>query len=236
MNKIKKIQIYLDGPSQKEIKIYKSNNLIKGFTYNPSLMSKLRVKNYLKACKEFSKKVSPKPISLEVFADDPTGMIKQAEIISKVGKNIYVKIPITYTNGKYTTEVLKVLASKNIKLNITAIFSVKQIVKILPIVKNSKCILSIFAGRIHDMGNDATEEIIKISNLLKKKRSNCKILWASTRQIYDIMMAIKSGCHIITMSPEIFLKLNTFKKNWKSYSLETVKTFYQDAKKSKFKI
>ena len=86
------------------------------------------------------------------------------------------------------------------------------------------------------MGDDATLEITKISSLLKKKNANCKILWASTRQIYDIMMAIRSGCHIITMSPGIFSKLSTFKKNWKSYSLETVKTFYQDAKNSKFKI
>ena len=208
MNKIKKIHIYLDGPSEKEIKIYKSN-LVKGFTYNPSLMSKLKVKDYLKACKKFSKRVSPKPISLEVFADDPSGMIKQADTISKIGKNIYVKIPITYTNGKYTTEVLRDLVSKNVKLNITAIFSVKQIIKILPIVKNSKCILSVFAGRIHDMGDDATLEITKISSLLKKKNANCKILWASTRQIYDIMMAIGSGCHIITMSPGIFSKLST---------------------------
>ncbi len=236
MRKVKKIQIYLDGPSEEEIKIYKSNNLVKGFTYNPSLMSKLKVRDYLKACKEFSKRVSPKPISLEVFADDPSGMIKQADKISRIRKNIYVKIPITYTNGKYTTEVLKNLVSKNIKLNITAIFSIKQIIKILPIVKNSKCILSVFAGRIHDMGDDATLEITKISSLLKKKNANCKILWASTRQIYDIMMAIGSGCHIITMSPGIFSKLSTFKKNWKSYSLETVKTFYQDAKNSKFKI
>ena len=235
MKKIKKIDIYLDGPSEIEIKNFRSN-FIKGFTYNPSLMSKLKVRDYLKACKKFSQKVSPKPISLEVFADDPVGMISQADKISKIGKNIYVKIPITYTNGKYTTDVLRNLVSKKIKLNITAIFNTRQIIKILPIIKNSKCILSVFAGRIHDMGDDATSEIIKISNLLKKNRSNCKILWASTRQIYDIIMAIKSGCHIITMSPGIFLKLSTFKKNWKSYSLETVKTFYKDAKKSKFKI
>ena len=235
MNKIKKIQIYLDGPSEEEIKIYNSS-LIKGYTYNPSIMSKLKVKDYLKACKLFSNNVSPKPISLEVFADDPSGMIKQADKISKIGKNIYVKIPITFTNGEYTTEVLKNLVSKKIKHNITAIFSVKQIIKILPIIKNSKCILSVFAGRIHDMGIDASSEIIKISKVLKKKRANCKILWASTRQIYDIIMAIKSGCHIITMSPGVFSKLKTFNKNWKSYSLETVKTFYIDAKKSNFKI
>ena len=180
--------------------------------------------------------VEPKCISLEVFADDEAGMIRQAIIISNINKNIYVKIPITYTNGKYTTEVLKELVSRKIKLNITAIFNIKQIIEILPIVKNSKCILSIFAGRIHDMGESATDEIKKISKYLKRNNSNCKILWASTRQIYDIIMAKNSGCHIITMAPAIFSKLKVFKKNWKSFSLETVKTFYADALKSKFKI
>ena len=96
--------------------------------------------------------------------------------------------------------------------------------------------LSVFAGRIHDMGDDASLEINKISKLLKRKKSNCKILWASTRQIYDLVMAKNSGCHIITMSPSIFSKLKVFKKNWKDYSLETVRSFYNDAKKSKFKI
>jgi len=232
---MKNIDIYLDGPSHEDIKKYKST-LIKGYTYNPSLMSQLNVKNYAQACRQFSQKVKPKCISLEVFADDEDGMIRQAITISKINTNIYVKIPITYTNGKYTTKVLKELVSRKIKLNVTAIFNIKQIVEILPIVKSSNCILSLFAGRIHDMGDDASLEINKISKLLKRKKSNCKILWASTRQIYDLVMAKNSGCHIITMSPSIFSKLKVFKKNWKDYSLETVRSFYNDAKKSKFKI
>ena len=232
---MKNIDIYLDGPSHADIKKYKSP-LVKGYTYNPSLMSQLNVKNYSQACRQFSKKVEPKCISLEVFADDEAGMIRQAIIISNINKNIYVKIPITYTNGKYTTEVLKELVSRKIKLNITAIFNIKQIIEILPIVKNSKCILSIFAGRIHDMGESATDEIKKISKYLKRNNSNCKILWASTRQIYDIIMAKNCGCHIITMGPSIYSKIKNFKKDWKSFSLETVKTFHADALKSKFKI
>ena len=231
---MKNIDIYLDGPSHLDIKKYNSP-LVKGYTYNPSLMSKLNVKNYPQACRQFSKKVEPKCISLEVFADDEAGMIRQAIIISNINKNIYVKIPVTNTKGE-TSKVLKELVSRKIKLNITAIFSIKQILEILPIVKNAKCILSVFAGRIHDMGDDASLEISKISKLLKRKKSNCKILWASTRQIYDLVMAKNSGCHIITMAPAIFSKLKVFKKNWKDYSLETVRTFYLDAKKSKFKI
>ncbi len=233
--KIKNIAIYLDGPSELEIKKFNSKN-IKGYTYNPSLMAKLKVKNYLNACRKFSKKVSPKQISFEVFADDEKSMINQALVLSKLNKNIYVKIPITYTNGKYTSKVIKVLNSKKIKLNITAIFSLKQIKVILPIINSSNCILSVFAGRIHDMGECASTEIKKISRYLKTKKSNCKILWASTRQIYDIVMAKDSGCNIITMSPSIYSKIKNFKKNWKFFSLETVKTFHSDAVKSKFKI
>ena len=234
-NKFKNIEIYLDGPSDLEIKKLNSR-MIKGYTYNPSLMSNLKIKNYLNACKKFSKKVSPKKISLEVFADDEQSMIRQALILSKINKNIYVKIPITFTNGKYTSNVIKELKSKKIKLNITAIFSLKQVKKILPIIKNSNSILSIFAGRIHDMGESATDEIKKISKYLKRNNSNCKILWASTRQIYDIIMAKNCGCHIITMGPSIYSKIKNFKKDWKSFSLETVKTFHADALKSKFKI
>ena len=163
-------------------------------------------------------------------------MINQAKILAKLNKNIYVKIPITYTNGKYTTNVIKELVKSNIKLNITAIFSVHQVRKIIPYVKNTKSILSIFAGRIHDMGEDAFKEILKINKLLKKNNSKCKLLWASTRQVYDLILAEKCGCKIITMSLSIYNKRNNFKKNWKNFSLETVKTFYNDAVKSNFKL
>ena len=235
MNKIKKIKIYLDGLSIDEVKKYKSRQ-IKGYTYNPTLMSKINTKNYLKTSKTLSDLTYPKPISLEVIADDEISMINQAKILATLNKNIYVKIPITYTNGKYTTNVIKELVKSNIKLNITAIFSVHQVRKIIPYVKNTKSILSIFAGRIHDMGEDAFKEILKINKLLKKNSSKCKLLWASTRQVYDLILAEKCGCKIITMSLSIYNKRNNFKKNWKNFSLETVKTFYNDAVKSNFKL
>jgi transaldolase len=235
MNKLKNIDIYLDGPTKKEIFFTKSK-LIKGYTYNPSIFKNLGVKNYLSACRTISKSIYPKHVSFEVFADDRKNMIMQAEVISKINKNIYVKIPITYTNGKYTDEVIKLLIMKNIKLNITAIFNLEQVKRIFPYIKNTKTILSVFAGRIHDMGENASYEVNKISNFLKINKSKCKLLWASTRQIYDLISAKKSGCHIITMSTTIYKKKENFKKDWKKFSLETVKGFYNDAKKSKFKI
>ena len=211
MNKIKNIYLYLDGLSINEVKKYKSNQ-IKGYTYNPTLMSKINTKNYLKTSKKLSDLTYPKPISLEVIADDEISMIKQEKILSRINKNVYVKIPITYTNGNYTTKVIKELVKLNIKLNITAIFSINQIKKILPYVKNTESILSIFAGRIHDMGEDAFKEISKINMLLKKNNSKCKLLWASTRQIYDLVLAEKCGCKIITMGLSIYNKRNNFKK------------------------
>ena len=235
MQKLNKIDIYLDGLSINEIKKYKSN-LVRGYTYNPTLMSKINTKNYLATCKKLSKLTFPKSLSLEVIADEKDEMIRQAIVLSKISKNIFVKIPITFTNGKFTTDVIRHLVKMKINLNITAIFNIQQVKRILPVLNKSHSILSVFAGRINDMGEDAFLEVCKINKFLRKKKSNCKLLWASTRQIYDIVLARRSGCKIITMSKSIFMKKNNFKKNWKSFSLETVKTFYFDAIKSKFRL
>jgi len=232
-SKIKNISIYLDGASFNELESF-DRKIVKGFTYNPSLFRSFDVKNYLLHCKKVSQMVYPLPVSLEVFADDEKNMIRQAEILSRINKNVVVKIPITFTNGIFTKNVIKILVRKKINLNITAIFNLRQVKKIFPIVKNTETILSIFAGRIHDMGIDAVVEVKKISTYIKKNNSRCKILWASTRQVYDILCANKSNCHIITLNSSILKKINNFNKNWKTYSLQTVKQFYQDAKKSKF--
>jgi len=233
---MKKINIYLDGPNYDQIKKNLKNREIKGYTFNPSLFKKLNVKNYLSACIKFAKLVYPKPISLEVFADNEEEIFQQALILSKVAQNVEVKIPISYTNGKSTKGVIKRLVNENINLNLTAIFSISQIQKVFSEIKNTKTILSVFAGRIHDMGLDASKEIQKISKMLKKNKSKCRLLWASTRQIYDLILAEKCGCKIITISPSIYSKKINFKRNWKEYSLSTVKDFYTDAKKSNFTI
>ena len=233
---MKKINIYLDGPNYDQIKKSLKNKEIKGYTFNPSLFKKLNVKNYLSACIKFAKLVYPKPISLEVFADNEEEIFQQALILSKVAQNVEVKIPISYTNGKSTKGVIKRLVNENINLNLTAIFSISQIQKVFSEIKNTKTILSVFAGRIHDMGLDASKEIKKISKMLKKNKSKCRLLWASTRQIYDLILAEKCGCKIITISPSIYSKKINFKRNWKEYSLSTVKDFYTDAKKSNFTI
>ena len=183
------INIYLDGPNYDQIKKSLKNSEIKGYTFNPSLFKKLNVKNYLSASKKLAKLVYPRPISLEVFADNEKEIIHQALVLKKIGKNVEVKIPISYTNGKTTKNVIKKLVKEKVHLNITAIFNYSQVAEILPEIKNTKTILSIFAGRMHDMGIDASKEIKRRSKLLKKKHSKCRLLWASTRQIYDLVLA-----------------------------------------------
>ena len=225
--------IYADGASLDQIK--KIDPLVKGYTFNPSLFRKLGVKNYLSFSKILSKKIKKKSISLEVFADDEKNMIYQAKILSNLGNNIYVKIPITFTNGKSTKNVIKELIKENVKLNITAIFTIRQVKKILPIIKNTKTILSIFAGRIYDTGVDANKIMKSICKLVHKN-SKCLVLWASPRMIYDLVQANKMNCDIITLPVDLILKKKNFGKKLEIYSLETVKNFYKDSLKSKYKL
>ena len=175
-----------------------------------------------------------KPVSLEVIADEELNMIKQAKTLSSLSENVFVKIPITFTDKKFTDIVIKKLVEEKIKLNITALFSIKQIKKILPIVKDTETILSVFAGRIYDCGQDANKIMREICQITKND-SKCKVLWASPRMPYDYISAINCGAQIITMQLSQIKKLKMFGKNLEEYSLETVKQFYNDAEESGFK-
>lgn len=230
----KKIDIFLDGPTLEEIKSTNSS-AIKGYTFNPSLFRANKVTNYLMHCKKLIKLIDNKPVSLEVIADDEKNMIRQAEILSDLGKNVFVKIPITNTKGKISKNIIKDLSSKNINLNITAIFTLAQVKEIINYLNNQAHILSIFAGRIYDIGIDALQHTKKINKFIKKN-SNCKSLWASPRMVYDLHNAINARSNIITMSPQLLKKIDLFKKSPKKYSLETVKMFYNDAQKAKYKL
>ena len=229
-----KIELYADGLNLEEFgKDYGIQ--IDGYTFNPSVFRKNGAKDYLEYSRKIVEKSGNKPLSLEVFADETSEMIKQAKILNSLSKNIYVKIPITFTNGKYTTEVLKELIKLNVKLNITAIFTFDQIKKIKPIVEKTESILSVFAGRIFDCGEDANK-IMKDMCKYVNDNSKCKVLWASPRMAYDYINAINCGAKIITMQLSQIKKLKMFKKDLKEHSLETVKQFFQDAKESGYKL
>ena len=228
-------KIFCDIADLKLIKKFNKKKIVKGFTTNPSLMRKAGAKDYKLYCKKILNLTS-KPISFEVFADDEKKMIKQGQEISKWGKNIYVKVPVTNSKGKFMGSVINFLNKKKIKLNITAVYNAKQTNKILnKIDKKTKVIISIFAGRAADAGKDPIPEFHK-SIKLSKKFKNVEILWASVREPYNYTQSKQLGCHIITVPPSIIEKIEKFGKTFDKLTTETVKAFLVDSKKSKFKI
>tara|TARA_B100000674_G_C37838644_1_gene914155 strand:- start:564 stop:1259 length:696 start_codon:yes stop_codon:yes gene_type:complete len=229
-------KIYCDTADINEIKKCIKYFNIDGVTTNPSIMRSNGVKNYKSQCLKILKITKKKPLSIEVFADKPNEIYDQAKIIKKWNKNLYVKIPIVNTKGKLLTNIIKKLNFENVKINITAVFTLAQLKKIkFSISKKTPVIISIFSGRIADNGIDP-EIIIKKSLKLFKGFNNVKILWASTREVFNYHQAKKCGCHIITMGPKFIEKLKSKKITLNEYSIKTVKQFYNDGKKSKFKI
>tara|TARA_B100000579_G_C22703300_1_gene790863 strand:+ start:217 stop:915 length:699 start_codon:yes stop_codon:yes gene_type:complete len=230
-----KLKIFADGADEKEILKFNNMKIISGLTTNPSLMKKSGVKNYEDFCTKILKKVK-KPISFEIFSDDEKNIYRQAKIISSWSKNVYVKIPVINTKNQSLSKVISKLSKEGIKLNITAVFTKKQINKIINCLDSkTPAILSIFCGRIADAGKDVSV-FIKYAKKVRGKKKNIKILWASTRELYNLVEAKKLNCDIITVPTSILNKINLLGKNLDKYSLETVKMFYQDAKKAGFKL
>ena len=230
------IKIFCDIADLNLIKKFNKIKIVKGFTTNPSLMSKAGAKDYKLYSKKILKVCKTKPISFEVFADDHNSMIDQGLKINKWGKNIYVKVPVVNSKNRFSGKVIKELNSQNIKLNITAVYTAKQTRKILDkINKKTKVIISIFAGRAGDAGKDPIPEFIK-SIKMAKKFKNVEILWASVREPYNYTQAKQLGCHIITIPPNIIEKIQKFGKSYQQLTTDTVKAFLDDSKKSKFRI
>ena len=228
-------KIFCDIADLKSIKKYQKKNIVKGFTTNPSLIRKAGASDYKSYCKKILK-ITKKPVSFEVFADNEVEMISQGLKINKWGKNVYVKIPVCNSKGRFMGKVISELNNKKINLNITAVYSAKQTKLILnKISKKSKVIISIFAGRLADSGKDPIPEIYR-SIRLAKKYKNVEILWASTREPYNYLQAKKLNCGIITVPPSIIEKIVKSGKSVKELTTDTVKGFLNDAINSKFKI
>ncbi len=231
-----KTEIYCDSADLKTIRKLSNNSLVSGFTTNPSLMRLAGARNYKNYSLKLLKARKGKPISLEVFGDTPKQMLEQAKIINSWGQNVYVKIPVVNSRGFFSGKVINTLSKKRIKLNITAVYTVKQVKKIIKSInKNSKTIISIFSGRMSDVGKDPIP-IIKKSVRLTKKKRNIKILWASTREAYNYLQAKNCGCQIITMPSTIVEKISKFGTTHQKLTLDTVKKFLKDSKDSNFKI
>jgi len=231
-----KTKIFCDSADFKVIKKYSRLSLVDGFTTNPSLMRLSGAKNYKNYSLSILRVCKKKPISFEVFADNPKEMLKQAYKINAWGKNIYIKIPVTNSKGVFMGPVIKKLSSEGIKLNITAVYTFEQVKKIIRCLnKKTKSIVSIFAGRMADKGKDPLP-IFKKSISVSKRYQNIDILWASTREAYNFLQARKLKCNIITMPPKVIDQISSFGKSFDSLTLDTVKGFLKDSRKSKFKI
>ena len=231
-----KVKIFSDGAVEKEMLDMSSKKFIKGFTTNPSLMNNAGIQNYETFAKKILSKITDKPISFEVFSDDFYDMERQAMKIASWANNVYVKIPITNTKKESSDKLIERLAKKKVKLNITAILTLGQVEKAMAALdKNVPSIISVFAGRIADTGKDP---IPIMNDCLKAMKNNSKseLLWASSRELLNIIQADNIGCHIITVSKDIINKLQLIDFDLEEYSLDTVKNFYKNASEANFKI
>ena len=231
-----KTKIFCDIAELEQIRRFNKKKIIKGFTTNPSLMRKAGAKDYKSYSLKILKICNNKPVSLEVFADEYSEMKKQAIKINSWAKNVYVKVPIFNSKGKFMGNIIKELNKRKIKLNITAVYSSNQTKKILKSInKKTKVIISIFAGRAGDTGKDPVPEFKKSISLAKRFK-NVEILWASVREPFNYLQAKQLGCHIITVPPSTIEKIEKFGKTFDQLTIETVKGFLIDSKKSNFKI
>ncbi len=229
-----KVQIYADGADKETMIALSKDKLIKGLTTNPTLMRSAGISDYEAFAKGVLENITKKPISFEVFSDDFGEMERQARIINAWGKNVYVKIPITNTQGKSSAPLIKKLSSEGIRLNVTALLTLDQVKTTLKALDpKTPAIISVFAGRIADTGVDPTP-IMKEAKKLTKKQKKVELLWASPRQLRDIYNAEAAGADIITVTHDILKKLSKINYDHKKYSLDTVKMFYEDGKKAGF--
>lgn len=231
-----KIKIFSDGADVSEMEKAAKTGIIKGFTTNPTLMKKSGIIDYKKFANDALSRVNELPISFEVFSDEFERMEMEAEEISSWGNNVYVKIPITNTRGESSNPLIKKLVDKGIKLNITAILTVEQVKSLMPIIqKDTHIIISVFAGRIADTGRDPIPYMLECNDLLLDY-PNAELLWASSRELLNIVQAQECGCKIITVTNDLLKKLSMLDKDLTELSLDTVKMFYNDASSAGYKI
>jgi transaldolase len=227
------IKIFADGADLDQIIKLNEDSGIQGLTTNPTLMKKSGIEDYVKFALEVLGHVKTKPISFEVFADSIPEIIRQAKIIASWGPNVFVKVPITLTNGDFTGEALRILSNEGVQLNVTAIMTIEQVSDSLNCLSpNTPSNLSIFAGRIADTGVDPLPVMKDALKMIKEKNQKCQLIWASPREVLNVYQADEMGCDIITVTSDLIKKLSLHKKDLETYSRETVQMFYNDAASS----
>jgi transaldolase len=233
----RRIKIFADGADLKSILAMAADPTIQGFTTNPTLMKQAGVTDYSQFCKNLLAEIKDKPISFEVFADDFEEMHRQALEIASFGKNVYVKIPITNSTGQSSIDLIRDLANQNVQLNVTAIFTLKQVEETCMAVRNgAPAIVSVFAGRIADAGIDPEPLMAQAADICESIAPKSELLWASSREALNVIQAERSGCRIITMTPDLIRKMSNFGKSLEQFSLETVQMFKRDAEAAGFQL
>ena len=223
------VKIFADGADKEKMIEAANNPLVAGLTTNPTLMKKAGITDYKTFAQEVLSVIKDKPISFEVFADDFPTMERQAKEIASWGDNVYIKIPITNTKGESCVDLVKTLSDAGIKTNVTAIFTLEQVEELLPSLKNSPgAYVSVFAGRIADAGMDPVPVMKRVVEMLQPY-SHLELIWASPREVLNVVQAEQVGCHIITITPDLVKKLSNLDKDLNEFSLDTVKMFYNDA-------
>lgn len=232
-----KIKIYSDGADLASLLEMAKNPQISGLTTNPTLMKKAGVKDYRAFCKEVLSHVTDKPISFEVFADDFAEMKRQAFEIKSWGKNVYVKIPVTNSLGESCYPLIRELSHEGVKLNVTAILTLQQTLDTCQVLKGgAPSVVSVFAGRIADTGKNPEPIMRAALAICQAADPKIELLWASTREVYNIVQAESCGTHIITVPPDLLKKMSMFGKDLTQLSLETVQLFKNDADSAGFKL
>ncbi|MBT3979835.1 MAG: transaldolase [Bacteriovoracaceae bacterium] len=235
MNQLK-VKLYSDGAKMEDIKLLADDPNIAGFTTNPSLMKQAGASDYKSYSKEILSIVPNKPLSFEVFADEFDEMYRQALDIKTWGENVYVKIPVMNTKRQYAYELIEKLTKEGVKLNVTALFTEDQVRRTVTALEGtSGSLVSIFAGRIADTGVDPKPLMTKSCEICSVD-PKMELLWASTREVYNIFEADQTGCDIITVPPSILKKMGGIGKDLEEYSLDTVKGFYKDATEAGFSL
>lgn len=231
------VKLYLDSADLAVIRELGPRPDIGGATTNPTLARKAGVSDYLGFCREAAAVMGAKPISFEVFADDPAGMVRQAKTLAGLAPNVYVKIPVTNTEGRLTTDVVHELSHAGVKVNVTAVFTHTQAWTLMEALKGgAPSVLSMFAGRIADAGVDPVPHVAACVTMAKELDPGIEVLWASPREILNVVHASQAGCAIITLTPDLLKKTANFGKSLKTYSLETVRMLTGDAVASGFKL
>jgi transaldolase len=228
---LERIKIFADGASLPQMLESARDARISGFTTNPTLMRKAGVSDYKAFALEALQSITSKPISFEVFADDFPEMRRQALDIRTWGKNVYVKIPITTTRGESAVPLVRELAHAGVKVNVTAICTNDQVRQTADALRGAApSVISVFAGRIADTGRDPIPLMREALAICRAADAGIELLWASPREVLNIVQAIEVGCDIITVTPDLLKKVELFGKDLGEFSLETVQMFHRDAK------